>query len=117
MAVYGPWEPLTNDTLTIAIMAKYKGSVVRFSICIASGLPQRKSAHTTAKLTMSFPKNVVTINFHGANLETPRSIIIISSGGNGVSAATNEPNEPYFANNSCKGVIRDNVFFLIRLLP
>jgi len=60
-----------------------------------SGLPQSKSIHTTAKLTVNFPRNVVTTNFHGANLEIPRSIIKISSGGKGVSAATNDPSKPY----------------------
>jgi hypothetical protein len=99
------------------IKAKYTGSVDLSSICWASGLPQSRSIHTAAKLTMSFPKNVVTTNFLGANLQIPRSIIIISSGGNGVNAATNEPNEPYLASNNCNGVIRVNVFFLIRFLP
>jgi hypothetical protein len=66
---------------------------------------------------MSFPKNVVTINFHGVNLEIPRSIIKMSSGGKGANAATNEPREPYLANSNCNGVIRVKVFFLIRLLP
>ena len=98
-------------------MAKYTGSEVLFSICRASGLPQSKSIHTTTKLTMSFPKKVVTTNFHGSNLEIPRSMIKISSGGKGVNAATNDPSEPYLVNNNCNGVIRVNVFFLIRLLP
>jgi hypothetical protein len=66
---------------------------------------------------MSFPKNVVTTNFHGVNLDIPRSMIIISSGGIGVKAAINEPSEPYFDRNICKGIILLNVFFLIRLLP
>jgi hypothetical protein len=36
---------------------------------------------------------------------------MISSGRNGVKDATKEPNDPYFASNNCKGVIRVNVSF------
>ena len=104
--------------LAAANKARYKGSVLLCSICWARGLPQSNSIHNTAKLTMNFPKNVVTTNFHGVcYLDIPRSMIIMSSGGIGVKAAINEPSEPYFARNICKGVILLNVFFLIRLLP
>ena len=107
----------TNKTLTIANTVNYKGSVVLSSNWAASGFPQSTSIRTTDKLIINFPRKVVTTNFHGANLEIPRSIVMISSGRNGVKDATKEPNDPYFASNNCKGVIRVNVSFLIRLLP
>lgn len=103
----------TNKTLTIANKVNYKGSVVLSSNWAASGFPQGTSIHTTDKLIINFPRKVVTTNLHGANLEIPRSIVMISSGRNGVKDATKEPNDPYFASNNCKGVIRVNVSFLI----
>lgn len=54
------------------------------------GSPHNITAHTIARLIISFPTNAVKANFHILNLAIPRRIITMSSGGIGVIAAIND---------------------------